>query len=182
MVSRRKDKHREVLPEAENANMAVCLWDLIEIPPSADKFLVHSDVEPLREGMDDPFLANDVTVFAVQPQGGGEQQGGEVPEEVPETPAFVAANQGQVGQAPGTSPGTPAFSQHPASDGEVEEDIEWIDHGIGRLDELSTADTQMKIGSIGHSAVFARPDVAKTHINHLLAFHSGRTWDVGKWI
>lgn len=64
-----------------------------------------------------------------------------MPEEVPETPAFVAANQGQVGQAPGTSPGTPAFSasQHPASDGEVEESTHrWIDHGIGRLDEPSS--------------------------------------------
>lgn len=164
VVSRRKDKHRKVLPEAENANMAVCSWVLIEMPPSTK----HYDEEPSIEGMDDPFLAN--TVCAVQPQGGDEQQGGEVPEEAPETPAFafVAANQGQVGQAPGTLPGIPAFSdsQHPALDGEVEEDIGWIDYG----------------GSIGYAAVLARPDVAKTHVNHLLAFHSRRVWDIGKWI
>lgn len=116
--------------------------------------------------MDDPFLANNIPVFAVQPQGGDEQQGGEGPQQEqessyptpPETPARdednVAANQGQVGQAPGASPGTPAFSasHHPASDGEVEESTHWysvdnhgrwIDHGTGRLedylDELSSA-------------------------------------------
>jgi len=89
--------------------------------------------------MDDPFLANNIPVFAVQPQGGDEQQGGEGPQQeqessyltLPETPARdednVAANQGQVGQAPGALPGTPAFSAsyHPASDREVEESTYW---------------------------------------------------------
>lgn len=89
--------------------------------------------EPNSDGsIDDPFLANNSPVFAVQPQGGGEQQGGEGPQQEqessyptpPETPAR------DDGQAPGASPGTPASSspsafsvshQHPASDGEVEE-------------------------------------------------------------